>query len=210
MIEELNDFAHHSRVERRLAPLTCQAYDRDVRACWRFMQGAIGSWRQVGLVQLRRFLAAEADHRPAPASQARTVAALKGFFRFLVENEAIERNPAGRLRTPWFQRLASRWQCCDHPCHEGIASIRNVALMNGSAGPNIEDDQGSSTEGAEMRAIDCPCGHRLQGEDDEELVRKAREHIDREHPEMERTDEELRARVAADAYDDVPTGSNAR
>jgi site-specific recombinase XerD len=40
------------------------------------------------------------EPRPAPSSQARTVAALKGFFRFLVENEEIERNPAQVLRTP--------------------------------------------------------------------------------------------------------------
>jgi predicted small metal-binding protein len=52
-----------------------------------------------------------------------------------------------------------------------------------------------------MRAIDCPCGHRLEGADDEELFRAAREHVDRDHPEMERSDDELRARVAADAYD---------
>jgi predicted small metal-binding protein len=52
-----------------------------------------------------------------------------------------------------------------------------------------------------MRAIDCPCGHRLEAEDDEELFRKAREHVDQDHPEMERTDEQLRERVAADAYD---------
>ncbi|MDP8942988.1 MAG: DUF1059 domain-containing protein [Actinomycetota bacterium] len=51
-----------------------------------------------------------------------------------------------------------------------------------------------------MRAIDCPCGHRLEGADDQELFRKAREHVDREHPEMERTDEQLRSRIAADAY----------
>jgi hypothetical protein len=52
-----------------------------------------------------------------------------------------------------------------------------------------------------MRAIDCPCGHRLVGGDDDELFRLAREHVDRDHPELERTDEQLRARVAADAYD---------
>jgi uncharacterized protein DUF1059 len=52
-----------------------------------------------------------------------------------------------------------------------------------------------------MRAIDCPCGHRLEAENDEALFRAAREHVDRDHPEMERSDEELRARVAADAYD---------
>lgn len=52
-----------------------------------------------------------------------------------------------------------------------------------------------------MRAIDCPCGHRLEAEDDEELFKKAREHVDQDHPEMERTDQQLRERVAADAYD---------
>ena len=101
MIEEVDDFVHHCRVERRLAPLTCKAYERDVRACCEFMQGAgIDSWALVRLVDLRRFLAAEAEHRPAPSSQARTVAALKGFFRFLAENEAIDRSPADQLRTP--------------------------------------------------------------------------------------------------------------
>jgi predicted small metal-binding protein len=52
-----------------------------------------------------------------------------------------------------------------------------------------------------MRAIDCPCGHRLEGADDAELFRLAREHIARDHPEMERTDDQVRERVAADAYD---------
>lgn len=53
------------------------------------------------------------------------------------------------------------------------------------------------------RIIDCPCGHSLVGQNDEELFRLAREHVDRDHPEMARTDEELRARVAADARDHV-------
>ena len=52
-----------------------------------------------------------------------------------------------------------------------------------------------------MRAIECPCGHRLEGQDDEELFRLAREHVDRDHPEMERSDAQLRERIAADAYD---------
>ena len=55
-----------------------------------------------------------------------------------------------------------------------------------------------------MRAIECPCGHHLEGPDDEELLRLAREHVDRDHPEMQRTDEQLRERVAADAYDVQP------
>jgi predicted small metal-binding protein len=52
-----------------------------------------------------------------------------------------------------------------------------------------------------MRAIDCPCGHRLEGADDEELFRLAREHVDRDHPELRRSDDELRERISNDAYD---------
>jgi predicted small metal-binding protein len=52
-----------------------------------------------------------------------------------------------------------------------------------------------------MRAIDCPCGHHFEAADDEELFRACREHVASDHPEMERTDEQLRARIAADAYD---------
>ena len=51
-------------------------------------------------IRLRRFLAEEATHRPAPSSQARTVAALKCFFRFCVESDYLERDPAHVLRTP--------------------------------------------------------------------------------------------------------------
>ena len=101
MRDAFNDFLHHCRVERRLAPLTCSAYERDVRACMTFLQAEeVYEWAAVRPAELRRFLAAEAEHRPAPASQARTVAALKGFFRFLVENEYLDRNPALVLRTP--------------------------------------------------------------------------------------------------------------
>lgn len=56
-----------------------------------------------------------------------------------------------------------------------------------------------------MRAIDCPCGHRLEAGDDEALVAAARAHLDSDHPDMRRTDEELRQRVAADAYDVAPS-----
>jgi len=52
-----------------------------------------------------------------------------------------------------------------------------------------------------MLAIECPCGHHLEGEDEDELLRRAREHVDRDHPEMNRSDDELRARIAADAYE---------
>ena len=54
-----------------------------------------------------------------------------------------------------------------------------------------------------MRAIDCACGHRFEASDDDELFRLCREHVDTEHSEMNRTDDQIWARVRADAYDAV-------
>jgi site-specific recombinase XerD len=101
MREEVADFLRYCRIERRLAEMTCSAYERDVTACLRFLQAeGITAWAEVRPPELRRFLAAEQVRRPAPSSQARTVAALKCFFRFCVENEYLERDPALVLRTP--------------------------------------------------------------------------------------------------------------
>ena len=52
------------------------------------------------VTHLRAFLASEQNTRPAASSQARTTAALKLFFRFLVEEERLLRDPALPLRTP--------------------------------------------------------------------------------------------------------------
>ena len=101
MQSELDDFVLYCRLERRLAAATCSAYKRDVTACMRFLEGnGFDAWSGVKPPDLRRFLAAEAETRPAASSQARTVAALKSFFRFCLENEYLERDPALVLRTP--------------------------------------------------------------------------------------------------------------
>jgi predicted small metal-binding protein len=55
-----------------------------------------------------------------------------------------------------------------------------------------------------VRAIDCPCGHHFEAANDEELFRLCREHVDREHPAMRRTDAQIGERIAADAYDAQP------
>lgn len=50
-----------------------------------------------------------------------------------------------------------------------------------------------------MLAIDCPCGHLFKAETSEELFRLCRDHVDRDHPEMARTDEQILARVQNEA-----------
>jgi site-specific recombinase XerD len=98
---ELTDFLRYCRLERRLAETTCKAHERDVRACLAFFrERGIAELAAVRPPELRAFLAAEAERRPAVSNQTRTVAALKVFFRFCVENEYLDRDPALVLCTP--------------------------------------------------------------------------------------------------------------
>jgi site-specific recombinase XerD len=99
--QELAVFQRFCASERRLAPTTCAAYERDLSACLDYLQGeGIRDLGDVKVTHLRAFLAEEERRRPAVSSQARTTAALKCFFRFLVEEDRIVRDPALPLRTP--------------------------------------------------------------------------------------------------------------
>lgn len=99
--QELTDFLRFCELERRLAPMTCSAYERDVAACLAHLRGqGIRELGEVRVTHLRAFLADEQRTRPAVSSQARATAALKCFFRFLMEEERLERDAALPLRTP--------------------------------------------------------------------------------------------------------------
>lgn len=52
-----------------------------------------------------------------------------------------------------------------------------------------------------MRALDCACGQHLEAANDEELLQRAREHVDRDHPDMGLSEEQVRGIVAEGAYD---------
>ena len=52
-----------------------------------------------------------------------------------------------------------------------------------------------------MRALDCECGNHLEANNDDELYGQVREHVDRDHPEMQLSDEQVQGLVAQGAYD---------
>src|SRR4051794_6277334 len=57
--EELADFLRFCRFERRLAPMTCTAYERDVSACLAYVQRKGLELTEVKVTHLRAFLAEE-------------------------------------------------------------------------------------------------------------------------------------------------------
>jgi len=52
-----------------------------------------------------------------------------------------------------------------------------------------------------VRALDCSCSQHLEADNDEELFKRAREHVDTDHPEMELSDEKVHHIVDRGAYE---------
>ena len=59
---------------------------------------------------------------------------------------------------------------------------------------------GSGRKGYRVRAMDCDYGQHLEAADDEQLFEQAREYVDRDHPEMEISDEQIRNLITERAY----------
>src|SRR5438034_41315 len=90
----------HLRVERRLADHTLESYARDLQRL-----GVFAAGRETSLVRLDRraledFVAGMMNEGLSPRSVARTVAAVRGFFRFAVLATHLDLNPADDLHAP--------------------------------------------------------------------------------------------------------------
>jgi predicted small metal-binding protein len=52
-----------------------------------------------------------------------------------------------------------------------------------------------------MRGVDGPCGHYLEAEDDEALVKAIQSHATEVHPELDMTEDQIRELVTSGARD---------
>lgn len=94
--------------ERGLSPKTVEAYGGDIARFAEFLRGGGGppDWAAVRTADLRRFLEDQTLSRGmSPATTARRLAALKGFFAFLREEGTIPENPASPVSAPRKPRI---------------------------------------------------------------------------------------------------------
>ncbi len=105
MDAELNQFYQHLEVERGLAPLTVEAYARDLQDFWEFLEDrGLDRWSAVSLSDLQAYLTHLEARGLAARSRARRLSALRQFFRFLEREEALPANPAELLDSPRLPR----------------------------------------------------------------------------------------------------------
>jgi integrase/recombinase XerD len=96
----IDAYLDHLRVERRLADHSVEAYARDLRALADFADRAELALDGLRRADLERFVRQLRTAGLSPRSVARTVAAVRGFYRFLLLGRQIAENPADDLRPP--------------------------------------------------------------------------------------------------------------
>lgn len=93
-------YLDHLRVERRLAAHTLEGYAHDLGALAAFAEGVGRAVEALDRRALEAYIRQRRAGGLSPRSVARSVAAIRGFYRFLVLDHRLERSPADDLRPP--------------------------------------------------------------------------------------------------------------
>jgi integrase/recombinase XerD len=93
-------YLDHLRVERRLAAHSLESYARDLAGLAAFAAGAGRPLESLDRQALELFVREQRTRGLAPRSVARSVAAVRGFYRFLVLDRRLDSSPADDLRPP--------------------------------------------------------------------------------------------------------------
>jgi integrase/recombinase XerD len=96
----IDAFLDHLRLERRLARHTLESYARDLAALAEYAAGRGAPPQALDRQALEGFVRQQITRGLSPRSVARSVAAIRGFYRFLAIDRHLAANPADDLRPP--------------------------------------------------------------------------------------------------------------
>ncbi len=105
---DVADYLAHLAKERDMSPNTVRAYERDlgefVAYLARYYGGAAWTWQGVDRLAMRGFLAQLAKRGLGKRSMARTLSAVRSFYRYLHRNEIVDANPARAVGAPKLEK----------------------------------------------------------------------------------------------------------
>lgn len=96
----IDAYLDHLRVERRLADHTLESYARDLRSLAAFAASSGAAVESLDRRRLEAFVGQQRARGLSPRSVARLVAAVRGFYRFLVLERRLPRSPADDVLPP--------------------------------------------------------------------------------------------------------------
>lgn len=141
---ELGDFLIHLEKERDVSPHTLSAYARDLDAFVAYLASQRGTeaftWDGVDRLTMRGFLGFLTRRGLSKRSIARTLSALRTFYRFLQREEIVESNPARAVGSPKLDKYLPGYldraqidllfQAAEARAWEGgFPDVRNLAIL---------------------------------------------------------------------------------
>jgi integrase/recombinase XerD len=96
----VREYLAYLRVEKGLRPLSCEAYERDLMQFTEFLEAESESLFGAAQQHVAGFLAHLAQHSVESRSAARKLSCLRGFFRWLLLDKRIKRDPTLNLESP--------------------------------------------------------------------------------------------------------------
>ena len=97
----IDRFIRHLDIERRLSPLTCKNYRRDLDALATYLDTVdVGDWKNVDSEHVRAFSATCFRKGLSPRSIQRRLSAARSFFRYLVREHVVATNPVTSIVSP--------------------------------------------------------------------------------------------------------------
>ncbi len=96
----LKDYQAYLRVEKGLRPLTCEAYDGDLKTFSEFLESRHGTLATADQQDVTAFLEHLRSHGIDSRSSARKLSCLRGFYKWLLLDRRIHHDPTINISSP--------------------------------------------------------------------------------------------------------------
>jgi integrase/recombinase XerD len=96
----LKDYQAYLRVEKGLRPLSCEAYDSDLKTFAEFLEGRHGTLLTAAQQDVTAFLEHLRAHSIDSRSAARKLSCLRGFYKWLLLDRRIHHDPTINIESP--------------------------------------------------------------------------------------------------------------
>jgi integrase/recombinase XerD len=123
----LKDYQAYLRVEKGLRPLTCEAYDSDLKTFAEFLEKRQGVLLTATQEDVAAFLEHLRSHSIDSRSMARKLSCLRGFYKWLLLDSRIHHDPTINIESP------KAWRVLPKSLAEPeVAEMLERAAMNAS------------------------------------------------------------------------------
>lgn len=136
-MEHLRLFLQELKIERNYSPLTITNYEKDIQQFFQFLHSeSIEQYFDVGMIEVRNYLNFLHNQGLKRSSIARKISSLRSFYKFLVQEGYVEKNPFLTISLPKKEgRLPSFFyedeiKCLfSKPIENTPLNLRNIAIL---------------------------------------------------------------------------------